>query len=172
MVILGLILICIIIIARTDEDWLATLSIVIGVVSIGLLFIPTEGWQEKQCVSEQCLVEIKLDEQNETDQVYYLKEVEYGMICAVDASTNYELTGIAYDEKKISEPLVGSLEVYESKDCTIPILKKYKTRPNRGTFTFAPFSTKTDYIFYVPEGTVLHRASKENSRESSSSSQE
>ena len=172
MVILGLIIIALIVMNKEEFDFLWGVGMFVIIACIVLLFLPIEGWQDRQCISEQELVALKLDEQAESDKVYYVKENQTRTYdYAIDASGNYELNGIAYEAKNVNEPMIGGLEIYESKDCMVPILKTYKTKPNRGTFTFAPFSTKTHYVFYIPEGTIQRYVLEDNSSESSSSSE-
>ena len=173
MVILGLLLIALIVVSEEKYDFLFGVGMFGIIVCLILLFLPIEGWQERQCISEQQLIALKIEEQVEADKVYYVKENQNGTYdYAIDASGNYELNGVAYEAKNVDAPIIGGLEIYESKDYTVPILKTYKTKPNRGTFTFAPFSTKTHYVFYIPEGTIQQYVSEDSSSESSSSSEQ
>ena len=50
--------------------------------------------------------------------------------------------------------IVNNVRAIESKDCEKPVLKVYKTKAKKGIWTFALGSDKTEYVFYVPEGTI------------------
>ena len=169
MIAICLIVIGIIIACTAKDNWKITLAFTGSVILIILILFPIEGYSKPQCVSEQPLVALRLED--ESEKTYYIIEGQYGKCTyALDKSDEYGLEGEAYKQEEKSEPLVGSLEIYESKDCTQPILKTYKTRPYRGTFAIAPFSTKTKYVFYVPEGTVRYYVSEETSSDSGSNS--
>ena len=114
-----------------------------------LVLLPIEGFHKPQ-VDTLELMRLKLSNKGQT---YYLWRLENNKILfAYDNSDMYDLDGGAYEE----DVRKGKIKVYESEYCEEPILKTYITRPKRDFFTFAPFSTKTEYVLYVPEGTVFN----------------
>ena len=119
-----------------------------------LISLPLQGFNEKMLSYEVELIPLKQSSENkcyitqyasETDTLYY----KY----AYDNSKEYEIDGILYQEENVR---CISSKVYESKDCSKPILKVFVREPKTGLFTLNLFSYKEyEYIFYVPEGTVI-----------------
>lgn len=119
------------------------------IVVLLLLLLPVEGFEEKQQVDDDIdLLRLKRGSKQDT---YYV-EIKHGkVIYAYDNSEAYNLSGAAYEEAYRK----GDIKVYQSEQCEFPILRDFVTKPSRWVFTFAPFSTKVEHVFYVPEGTVL-----------------
>lgn len=129
--------------------WIA--GVVLSIIYLLCILLPIEGFEEREETEEIELLKLK---RGDKKTVCYLEVVDKNkVIFAYDNSDMYDLDGIAYEEgfKK------GNIKIYETEFCEEPILKTFVTEPSRDVFTFAPFSTKTEYVFYVPEGTVLKK---------------
>lgn len=136
---------------------IATFSWKIG-LGIGILFVlisllPLEGYDHPECKKTVELIPLRRKEKREK---YYVQMFDKKAIYAFDNSDKYDLDGGAYEEKVQR----GKIKVYESSKCETPVLKVMVTTPKVGIFALAPFSTKKEYIFYVPEGTVLNKQDK------------
>lgn len=132
--------------------WIA--GAVLSIIYILCLMLPIEGYKEREEIEQIELLKLKMGSKKSD---FYLEFVEENkVVFAYDNSEMYELDGIAYEEgfKK------GNIKIYESEFCEEPLLKTFVTEPERGIFTFAPFSTKREYVFYVPEGTVINHKDK------------
>lgn len=128
---------------------IGVLAVVIGLAAI---LLPIEGFHKQELVKIESLIKLKRSTTGDTgDNCYYVQKLGKKVIYAFDDRRRYELEGVAYEEKIVR----GKIKIYESPDCTQPVLKVYKAEPKTELFTFAPFSTKTEYIFNVPEGTFL-----------------
>lgn len=120
------------------------------VVAVILVLLPIEGFDSKQ--EEDCKKLIKLRGVANTSSPIYLELKNNKATYAFDNRRQYELNNVAYEEVTVR----GKIKVYEAPDCEQPIMKVFKTRPNTGDWTFAPFSTKTEYVFQVPPKTVRY----------------
>jgi len=131
--------------------WIA--GIILSAIFLLLVLLPIEGFHKPQ-VDTLELMRLK---RGKNEHTYYIEMLgKDKVIFAYDNSDMYDLDGGAYEEGIRK----GKIKVYESKVCVEPILKTYITKPVRDLFTFAPFSTKREYVFYVPEGTVVNRKNK------------
>lgn len=131
-------------------------AIPIAAVTIIILLLPVEGFSKKEFVEQVKLIELRrYDSKNTT---FYIEQKRKKIIFAYDNKAEFDLKGTAYEEKCIK----GKIKIYEAKDCTLPVIKKYVQKPCRGLFTFAPFSTKTQYVVHVPEGTVYNAKMRKN----------
>ena len=130
-------------------SWQVGLSI-FGLCIIIALF-PVEGFESPKCVEYTSLIRLKLA--NTTEKKYFVVVKGNKFFYAYDNRRLYELEGQAYEETYIKGK--GKIKIYESGDCEEPCLKKFEIKPcTDGGFAWAPFSKKTEYVFYVPEGTV------------------
>lgn len=127
--------------------WVA--GTVLSVIYILCILLPIEGFQERENTEEIELLKLKRGLKEHT---YYIEIVgKNKVVFAYDNSDMYDLDGIAYEEGFRK----GNIKIYETEPCEEPVLKTFVTEPTRCVFTFAPFSTKREYVFYVPEGTVI-----------------
>ena len=133
---------------------LGTAAVIIFVVSLVLgLFVPIEGYNEEA----EMIEEIKLISLSNT-----VSSEGYGGMFYVSVSANnvytyrYEVNneyGISGKSYKVSTISKDVTEI-ESKDCKVPVLKIYRRDPKRFLFTFGLLADVTEYVFYVPEGTI------------------
>lgn len=127
--------------------WIA--GVVLSAIYLLCILLPIEGFEEREETDEIELLKLKRGAKR---QAYYIEMVDKNkVVFAYDNSEMYDLDGVAYEEGFRK----GNIKIYETEFCEEPILKTFVTEPSRNLFTFAPFSTKTEYVFYVPEGTVL-----------------
>lgn len=125
------------------------ITVAILATTVIMVLLPIEGFKDRVC---KVAVELmRLERGEDSEEIYYVEKMGVKVIFAYDNSKQYDLDGGAYEEKQLS----GKIKIYESKDCLTPILKIFVIKPSRILLTFAPFSTKKEYIFYVPKGTVL-----------------
>lgn len=128
--------------------WIA--GAVLSVIYLLCIMLPIEGFEEREETEEVELLKLKRGDKRHT---YYLEMVgKNKVVFAYDNSEMYDLDDIAYEEGFRK----GNIKIYETDNCKEPILKTFVTEPQRVIFTFAPFSTKREYVFYVPEGTVIN----------------
>lgn len=129
-------------------------GVVCAVLIVLALFLPTEGFKESELVQETDL--IKLKRSNFGNNCYYVQRKNKKATYAFDNRDKYDLEGVAYEEASVK----GKIKIYESQDCKRPVIKAYVIEPNREFITFAPFSTRVEYVFYVPEGSVIEQNKK------------
>jgi len=119
--------------------------ITVGLV-IGLL-IPVEGYNDP--IKEEIQL-LSLTE--EADKQYYLvKESDNQYLYKV--KEKYENNEEYYEDIKIINST--SLELIEKEKCENPVIIKYKFVPKESALTFALGSTYTEYVIYVPEGSII-----------------
>lgn len=130
--------------------WIVSVAIV---AICGLLsLLPLEGFKDKVCEYEIELLPLKCSEGKQ-----YVYVIGKKATFAYDNSEQYGLDGIAYQEKSVK----GKIIIYESNTCKQPVLKVFKTEPVRD-ISFAPFSTKYEYVFYIPDAKTLGESKKQN----------
>lgn len=129
--------------------WWAVLAFVLLCVIV--TFFPLEGYRGKLCEGTIDLVSLK--RQNENEKSYFVELKGKRAIYAYDNSLEYGLSGDAYEQDCVR----GNIKIYESKKCNKPILRKFVTKPKRDLFATAPFANIVEYVFYIPEGTVLKK---------------
>ena len=127
-------------------NWKA--GIVATAILLPLNLLPIGGFKEPQEVKKVFIEKLRISPIN--NRVYYVRKKGNRYIYAWDNRGRYQLDGLAYEEAYVS----GKVKIYESGDCKVPIMKVFKVKPN-DNISFAPFSTKTEYVFYLPMGTVL-----------------
>lgn len=138
-------------------NWIA--GVVLSVILLLVLVLPVEGFRER----ESDVLSIIPLKRGTNDHAYYIEIISKNkVVFAYDNSDMYDLNGGAYEE----DFRKGTIKIYESRNCNKPVLKSYVTRPNRECFTFAPFSTKKEYVFYIPEGSIWNL--KDNRRSNTS----
>lgn len=124
------------------------LGVIIFLAFCLLSLFPLEGFKKPNC--EETIRLIKLKRGGERTE--YIERRIDKIVYAYDAREMYSLDGEAYEETYI--PVRKNIKIYVSKDCETPKLKVFKRKPNRELIVIAPFSTKTEYVFYIPEGTI------------------
>lgn len=124
-----------------------------AILSLIALIFPIEGFKEPECLKTVDLLPLKLERDGYTG--YYVKVKGRKCIYAYDNRKKYNLDGTAYEEHFVS----GNIKIYASNDCTRPIVKEFIIRPERGFLTFAPFSTRREVVFLIPEGGVYENKS-------------
>lgn len=69
-----------------------------------------------------------------------------------EINDKYNIGGKAYK----TNTLFGNVTEIESKECTKPVLKVYEREPRKNKWISFSIDakTKTEYVFYVPEGTI------------------
>lgn len=136
-------------------------------ISIILPMFPLEGFEEKECIKKVKLIYLTskdkanyLKFKEKENRVYLVADVYEDSVFkatyAFDNREAYELNSVAYEECIVK----GNIKIYESSSCEFPILKKFKTKPVRSVVAIAPFSTKHEIVFQVPEGTVIRNFNK------------
>ena len=140
---------------RFDEGLIAG-GIVVGIVlTICGILVPMDGFSEPVVV-EKTLMPLRLDQ--ETDETYYLKKSNGNYVYAYDNSERYGLSGCAYEQDSIGASY--STKVYESEECTTPILKIFTTKSKISWYSVAGMWKNEEYVFYVPMGTKLEENKK------------
>ncbi|MBQ8044315.1 MAG: hypothetical protein IJ272_09280 [Clostridia bacterium] len=134
--------------------WKIAIGIAIGFIVLSLL--PLEGYTERK--HKKTIHLLKLRRNGPKDSCYYVEVRGNKAILAYDNSDMYNLDGYAYEELCVR----GKIIVYESPNCEKPIMKKYIIKPSRVVLAIALFCTKHEYVFYVPEGTVLDSKNKQS----------
>lgn len=129
--------------AVTESTVLAAITFV-GVV---LQFFPLSGFYKPVTIAGVDL--IKLRRKGDDNNKYYVELKGKQFTFAYDIGREYKFKGLAYEERTLK----GKVKIYEEEKCTSPVMQKIIIRPER-FWTFAPFSTRIEYIFYVPCGTV------------------
>lgn len=122
------------------------------------LFAPVAGFEEMQCVEEIELLPLRDMEKEGTWYLYYEGETFSNgarYTYAFDNRTQYNLEGEAYHEKTISPSRIG--KIYESEECTRPVLKKFVTKGKASIFSFAIGCEETETILFIPQGTILEK---------------
>lgn len=133
---------------RLDE-LIAGLGIFAAIVLIicGIV-VPMAGFTDP--VEETIeLMPLRLEEA--TDKEYYLEYKDGYYHYAYDNSKEYGLSGDAYEEDSVHSS--SNVKIYESEDCTVPILKTYKSKSKISWYSLAGMWDSEEYIFYVPLNT-------------------
>lgn len=129
------------------EELFALALIVGGIIIVCGVLIPMAGFTEPT-VQEIELLPLKLEE--ETDKTYYTKYQNGYYLYAYDNSGKYGLSGTAYEQSKVQN---NNLKIYESEDCTTPILKIFKSKSKISWYSLAGMWSDEEYVFYIPVGT-------------------
>ena len=143
-----------------DYNHRLTVLVIVGIICVVTipvgLFAPIHGYDEKQCVKETELIELRSEEKG-TWYVYKSKIADYSIkkyLYAFDNMESYELEGQAYEEDYITSG-GDEIKVYESDECDKPVLKKFVSKGKSGIFSFAIGTNNVEYVFFIPTGTVL-----------------
>lgn len=123
-------------------------GIAVATVSLLLSMIPIGGYKKPEEVAQLCI--LKLRRNTAGNKTYYVHKQGDRYIYALDNRAKYNLDGLAYEESFVQ----GNIKIYESEECNVPVMKVFEIKPN-DDISVAPFSKKTEYIFYLPRGTVL-----------------
>ena len=141
--------------AEDISELLLTVLTIILVVGVFMgVFVPLQGYEEPVLVKEIKLVTLS----NSTVPQGGTKGIFYVSISADNVySYRYEVDdkyGISGKSYKVSTVSKNVIEV-ESAECEVPVLKVYNRKGKKGLFTFAVLTDETEYVFYVPEGTII-----------------
>lgn len=149
-IILGVIIIAYLIKNYDDIDEFVEIGggIVAVVLIICGILVPMAGFTEP---TEQVVELMPLRLEQEANNVYYIEHKENYYYYAYDNSSEYGLSGGAYEQDSVYAD--SSVKVYESEDCTTPILKIYKRRSKISWYSLAGMWKETKYVFYIPVGT-------------------
>ena len=131
------------------DEILVGVGITAGIVMIicGIL-VPMAGFTEP---TEEVMELMPLRLEQVVDKEYYL-EYENGYYhYAYDNSEEYNLGGGAYQNASVYKN--SSVKVYESENCTTPILKIYRSKSKISWYSLAGMWSDTEYVFYIPVGT-------------------
>ncbi len=149
-IIIGVILICYVL-KKYDEfdEALIGVGIVAGIVLIicGIL-VPMAGFTEP---TEETVELMPLRLEQELDKEYYLEYRNGYYHYAYDNSEEYGLGGGAYQNDSVYND--SNVKVYESEECTTPILKIYRSKSKISWYSLAGMWDDTEYVFYIPVGT-------------------
>lgn len=133
--------------SRLGEE-LFGFGFVVAIVFIvcGIL-VPMAGFTEpvEQTIE---LMPLRLDQ--ETDKDYYIEYKDGYYYYAFDNSEEYGLDGGAYEREGIPN---SSVKIYESEECTVPILKTFNSKSKISWYSLAGMWSSKKYIFYIPMGT-------------------
>ena len=120
------------------------------------IWAPLAGLEEIECVEEIELIPLQNLEQEGTWYVYDVNETfshngyyQY----AYDNMSKYSLEGEAYEEDRKYKG--ETVKIYESAECTKPVLKQFEKRGKPGIFSFAVGYKEVETVFFVPTGTIL-----------------
>ena len=140
----------------SDEDFITFfvfLLLVLGSFVLGI-FAPIQGYKDEAIFEK----EIELVSLNNTTASEGSGGLFYVSVSGENVySYRYEIVdkyGISGKSYKVGTVSKNVTEI-ESKDCSKPVLRVYKRKPKRGIWTFAIGSTITEYVFYLPEGTIV-----------------
>lgn len=127
------------------RDLLNVIATVIILVSIALgCFTPLQG-MEKDAILVNQLQLSQLDEYNE-QKVFVWKDISQAYL--------YKYKG---EEDYVYDYAIGNVNVIETKDCISPVLLEYRREPVCGLWTFGMLGEKTEYVFIVPENSVVDK---------------
>lgn len=124
-------------------------------VFIGL-FVPT-GYKEPVLVNEIELVSLnnELSSTGEGDLFYVSVTADNTYSYRYEVNDKYNLGGKSYKVGTVSE----NVTEVEKEKCDKAVLKVYKVKPKITVVSFGLFASKTEYVFYIPEGTIQKEVS-------------
>lgn len=137
-------------ILSNDDEWVIPVLIVL----IGLIisFAPAIGigdsYNEPILTQEIDLVSIKTSTEAGGCYLHISPTNTYTYRCEI--ADDYNLGGKNYTIKTIT----SNVREVESKDCKKAVLKVYSRTPKKSIWFFSGKSIE-EYVFYVPEGTVI-----------------
>lgn len=126
-----------------------------GGVALGMIIIvcgilvPMAGFTEPVEETTE-LMPLRLEQEN--DKQYYLECKGEYYYYAYDNSEQYSLDGGAYEETSIYRH--SKVKVYESEQCTTPVLKVFKIKSKISWYSLAGMWDEKEYVFYIPFGTL------------------
>ena len=131
---------------------LGTLTVVFS-IAFGL-FVPLEGYEDKaKLIKETELVSLSNTVASEGHGGLFYVSVSANNVYTYryEVDDEYNISGTSYKVGLLDE----NVTEVESKDCKIPVLKVYERKAKKGLFTLSLFQNRTEYVFYVPEGSVV-----------------
>lgn len=131
-----------------DEGVIAGGIIVGAILIVCGILAPMAGFTAPVETSVE-LMPLRLEQA--TDKEYYIQESNSYYYYAYDNSEEYGLNGGAYQEANLLKE--SKVKVYESEECTTPILKSYKSKSRISWYSLAGMWSDEEYVFYIPVGT-------------------
>lgn len=142
-----------------DVNFLSSLIILVllGGILLGL-FVPISGFHETELTSTIKLVSLSDQTISSGSGLIYVSiSGENSYTFYVEVKNQYGSdTSKAYKSKTISG---SNITIIEEENYTDATLRVYKTKAKRSFWTFALGSTKTEYVFFVPKGTIARSVS-------------
>lgn len=122
---------------------LSTISCTVLIFSVLLgLFIPIEGF-EKEC---KLITKKNLINNDLFNEAYVVKD-----------SSNAYFYSYKTSQKTKKDYVYGKVIIIQSKECKTPVLLEYERKPKRGIWTFALFVDCMEYVFYIPNETIIQK---------------
>ena len=146
-------------IGRTGVSCMVTLLIIflLGGFILGLV-VPVSGFHETELTSTTKLVSLSDQTISSGSGLIYVSisgENSYTYYVEVENQYGSD-TSKAYKSKTISG---SNITIIEEENYTDATLRVYETKAKRSFWTFALDSTKTEYVFFVPKGTIARNVS-------------
>ena len=138
--------------------WGVVMALIIGITAILVgIFVPVQGYEESEFVKETQLVSLSNDTVSQGSKGIFYVSISADNVYSYryEVDDNYGLSGKAYKVGTVSK----NVTEVESSECKVPVLKVYNKKGKKGLFTFAAFTDETEYVFYVPEGTIVKEIS-------------
>lgn len=115
------------------------------------LFLPT-GYKEPVLVNEIELISLnnELTSTGKGNWAYVSVTADNTYSYRYEVNDKYNLDGKSYKIGTVSE----NVTEVETKECDKAVLQVYKVKPKITLVSFGLGASKTEYVFYVPEGTI------------------
>ena len=127
-------------------------------VTVLVMYIPWRGLDKPYCNREFYLMNPK---QNTSENRNYYIEIRGNKLCyAYSDDEMCRPSNVMYGELRIKD----NVKIYQSAKCESPIMKEYVISSKTNFVTIGGFPLRTEYVFYVPEGTVLESSNIINRR--------
>lgn len=131
-----------------EDAFFVGLFVSIALIICGIL-VPMAGFTQP---TENVIKLIPLRLEQETDTQYYLEYKDGYYYYAFDNSEEYGLAGDAYESGSIYKST--NVKVYESQECTTPILKVFSEKSKISWYSLAGMWSSKEYVFYIPVDTI------------------
>jgi len=135
------------------EEWMVGLGWILKIVAIALgLACPISGYNDEWKMVKKTEL-VPLSDSTNSEIIYVInkedEEYTYKYEIISEFQTN---TSHTYETKTLEE---DDVEKIEDPNCETPFLYVYKKSGKKSIWTYAIKTSKTKYVFYVPEGTIL-----------------
>lgn len=129
------------------------LGLIIGVCGIGIGVFGATEYGEWNLIKETELVSLSNSTTSEgKSSIIYVSisgENTYTYRYEVDSEL-----GTNTSKEYVVETLSSGVIESEDANCEVAVLKEYKRKSKATIWTLGLFNTETQYVFYVPEGTI------------------